>query len=84
LIAPGGLILMSNYSALVDALSDKQIIIADTVEILLYELHDGRLIGSKVSLFIKHLYLPQHPVAFAGIAVHTRSYRVFKSVLTAF
>ena len=61
---------MSNLPALIDALFYKQVINADTVEILLYELHDGRLIWSKVSAFIKHLGLPQGPVTFTFITVH--------------
>jgi len=69
--APGYLILTGNHSALIDALFYKQVINADTVEILLYELHDGRLIGGKVSPFKKHLRLPQRPVTLPVIAVHT-------------
>ncbi len=75
---------MSNLAALIDALIYKQIINADTVEILLYELHNGRLIGSKVSPFIKHLRLPQRPVTFPVITVYTLSFSVFKCVPAAF
>ena len=65
---------MSNHSALIDALFYKQVINADTVEILLYELHDGRLIRRKVSLFIKHLRLSQRPVTFP-LAINLKALR---------
>ncbi len=55
---------MSKLTALIDARFYKQVINADTVKMLLYELHDGRLIWRKVSPLIKHLRLPQRPVTF--------------------
>jgi hypothetical protein len=63
------LILLSKLSALIDALFYKQVINADTVEIILDKLHDGRLIWRKVSSFIKHFRLPQRPVTFPVITV---------------
>ena len=61
---------MSNIPALVDARLYQQIIDADTVKILLDELHDRRLIGREVSIFKVHLRLSQRSVTLPGVAGH--------------
>ena len=76
-ITPGCLILLSKLSTLIDALFYNQVINADTVEILLDKLHDGRLIWRKVSPFIKHLRRPQRPVTFPVITARACGYSVF-------